>query len=107
MGGAAVPGEQTIRLLFDAPQAVRRIYLLFIESDVERSQEFLLRWSADGGTTYREIVRQQWNFNPRSSAREVEDYTVELAGVTHLELTITPNRNGGPARASLEAMRLA
>jgi hypothetical protein len=28
-----------------------------------------LRWSADGGHSFREIVRQQWNFNPPPHAR--------------------------------------
>lgn len=104
---SALPGAQTIRLVFDAPQALRRVHLLFAEPDVEREQEYVLRWSGDGGKTYRDIVRQQWNFNPRSSAQEVEDYTVELSGVTHLELTIVPNRSGGDARATLEQLRLA
>jgi hypothetical protein len=29
-----------------------------------RTQEYLLRWSGDGGQSFREIVRQQWNFRP-------------------------------------------
>ncbi len=104
---SALPGTQTIRLIFDTPQALHRIHLLFVEPDIERAQEFVLRWSGDGGKTYRDVVRQQWNFNPRGSAQEAEDYTVELSGVTHLELTIVPNRSGGDARATLEQLRLA
>jgi hypothetical protein len=46
---AAGPGEQTIQLLFAQPQAVHRISLEFSEPDVERTQEFVLRWSPDNG----------------------------------------------------------
>jgi len=41
-------------------------------------QEFVLRWSPDGGHSFREIVRQQWNFSPPDTTREVEEYQVEL-----------------------------
>lgn len=104
---AADRGEQTIRLIFDQPQRLQRIRLLFAEHERERTQEFLLRWSPDGGKSWREIVRQQWNFSPAGAAEEVEDYRVELAGVTMLELKIQPDKNGGEARASLAQLRLA
>ena len=104
---AAQSGEQTVRLVFDRPQRLSRIWLLFIEPDTVRTQEFLLRWSPDGGRSYREIVRQQWNFGPPETIREAEDYRVELAGVTVLELTITPDKSRGDARASIAQWRLA
>jgi hypothetical protein len=104
---AAAPGPQTIRLLFDRPQHLSRIRLVFVESEHPRTQEFVLRWSTDGGQSDREIVRQQWTFSPPEGAREVEDYRVELAGVSVLEFTIVPNISGGDARASLAEMRLA
>ena len=71
---AAQPGEQTIRLRFDEPLRIKRIRLLFHEDEQERTQEFVLRWSPDGGQSYREIVRQQYNFSPPEAAREIEDY---------------------------------
>ena len=104
---AAQPGEQTIRLIFDQPQRLTRMCLLFIEPDTVRTQEFVLRWSLDGGRTFREIVRQQWNLGPPDSIREAEDYRVELAAVTVLELTIIPDKSGGDSRASLTQWRLA
>ena len=70
---AAGPGEQTIRLLFAQPQAVHRIWLEFVEPDVERTQEFVLRWSPDSGQTVHEIVRQQWNFSPHGATGQTED----------------------------------
>jgi hypothetical protein len=104
---AAEPGSQTIRLLFDQPQKVKRIALVFMEDETVRTQEFLLRWSPDGGKRFREIVRQQWNFSPAATARELEDYRVELSDVTVLELTIVPDISGGAARASLKSLRLS
>jgi len=104
---AAQPGEQTIRLLFDEPLSLKRIHLMFHEAERERTQEFVLRWSADRGQSYREIVRQQFNFSPPAAARQVEDYDVKLDGVTTLELKIVPDISGGSARASLAQLRLA
>lgn len=36
--------------------------------------------------------------------REIEDYRVELSGVSVLELTIVPNISGGAVRASLKSL---
>jgi hypothetical protein len=104
---AAQPGEQTIRLLFDEPRRLNRIHLVFHEDEQERTQEFVLRWSPDGGQSFREIVRQQYNFGPPEAAREVEDYDIDLDGVTALELRIVPDISGGRARASLAQMCIA
>jgi hypothetical protein len=104
---ATVPGKQTIRLLFEVPQTIRRIRLGFVETTVSRTQEYVLRWSADGGQSLREIVRQQWNFNPDNAAAETEEHLVELVGVTTLELTIVPDTSGGNTLATLAQFRLA
>jgi hypothetical protein len=104
---AGQPGEQTIRLLFDEPLRVRRIHLVFHEDEQERTQEFVLRWSPDVGKSYREILRQQYNFSPPAATREVEDYTIDLDGVTALELKIVPDISRGSARASLAELRIA
>jgi hypothetical protein len=104
---AAQPGKQTIRLIFDRPQALHRISLLFLEAEVTRTQEFVLSWSPDNGRSFKQILRQQWNFSQPGSMQEVEDYEVELSGVTQLDLTIVPDQRGGDARASLARWRLA
>jgi hypothetical protein len=104
---AATPGTQTIRLIFDEPQRLRRISLVFEENEIKRTQEFVLRWSLDRGRSFREIVRQQWNFSPPETKREVEEYQVELSDVTVLELIIVPDIGGGTARASLKSLRLS
>ncbi|PKM11591.1 MAG: carbohydrate-binding protein [Gammaproteobacteria bacterium HGW-Gammaproteobacteria-3] len=105
---ADAPGAQTIRLVFEKPQALSRIQLIFKEPNLARTQEFVLRGSEDGGRCFREIARQQWNFSLEGSMTETEDYTVKFDGVTVLELTIIPDISGDPlAVASLARLRLA
>jgi hypothetical protein len=104
---AANPGTQTIRLIFDKPQKLRRILMVFEDTENSRTQEFVLRWSPDIQYSSREIVRQQWNFSPPDSVRETEDYAVELSEVKVLELMIVPDKSGGEVRASLASLRLA
>jgi hypothetical protein len=104
---AEEPGNQTIRLIFDQPQRLKCIFLVFEENETGRAQEFVLRWSPNGAGSLKEIVRQQWNFSPPESTREIEEYRVDLSNVTVLELVINPNIGGGVAHASLKNFRLA
>ncbi len=104
---AAQSGAQTIRLVFDEPQELQRISLVFEEKEITRTQEFVLRALSNPGGPFREIVRQQWNFSAPTSTREIEEYRVELSDVTVLELIIVPNISGGAARASLQSLRLS
>ena len=77
---AASPGRQTIRLVFDEPRRLRRIWLHFVEAAEARTQEFVLRGSADRGQSFRGVVRQQWNFSPRGATEEIQDYHVDPPG---------------------------
>lgn len=104
---AAAPGPQTIRLIFDRPQRLTRIWLRFVDSGNERTQEYVLRWYPDRETAPREIVRQQWTFSPGGAGTEVESHAVELPSVAILELSIIPDIAGKPIHASLQALRLA
>ncbi len=101
---ASQSGEQTLRLLFDEPKNLKHIRLVFHENNDARTQEFVLRWSRDG-EAFRDILRQQYHFNPPGT--EVEEYDVNLEGVAALELKITPDISGGPAIASLCELRVA
>src|SRR2546425_8138634 len=92
---AAQSGAQTIRLLFDEPQELKRISLVFKEDEITRTQEFVLPALSNPGGPCREIVRQQWNFSAPTSTREIEEYRAELSEVTVLELSIVPNISGG------------
>ena len=104
---ASGPGTQTIRLVFDHPQRLKRINLVFNETETNRAQEFVLRWRSEADQGFREIVRQQWNFSPPQTASEIEDYQVDLASVRVLELVIVPDISGGNTYASLQNLRLA
>lgn len=104
---ASQPGEQTIRLVFDEPQTIKHIRLAIQEDLDERTQEFVFRWLPAGNQSYREIVRQQYNFSPPGAALEVENYAVNLDQVVALELKIVPDISGGHATAKLAQLRLA
>ena len=106
---AAETGPQLIRLQFDEPQNIKRLRLRFVERAAERTQEFAV--FAGTGSQLKEIVRQQWTFSPYGSTEETEDYTVNLSGITTLELKIDPDRSHDPKQsreyASLQSLRLA
>jgi hypothetical protein len=103
---AADPGPQVIRLNFDHPQSIRRIRVEFREQTRERSQEFAL-FASSAAFQKRELVRQQWTFSPGGSAIEVEDYSLDLTGVSSLELEIDPGRHDKQAIATLESLAIA
>ena len=104
---AAERGNQTIRLFFDEPQRIRRIWLRFIELETERTQQFTLQWSKDKTDALRPLFQQQWNFSPSGSTSQIEDYEVDLDGVWMFQLVIDPDISRGPAVASLASWRLA
>jgi hypothetical protein len=104
---AAQPGKQVIRIIFEQPVDIGRIFLRFEEKAHERTQEFVLRWLAEGEPSPREIVRQQYVFSPPAANQEIEDYSVTLNRVIALELQIIPDISGGDVYASLAQMRLA
>jgi hypothetical protein len=103
---AAQPGAQTLWVHFDHPQAIQQVHVCF-ETKERRTQEFVLLHSSDGGITYHDIVRQQFNFSPDSAPREEEDYFPRLNSVTDLKLMIVPDISGGEACATLQALRIA
>ncbi|ACB74392.1 hypothetical protein [Opitutus terrae] len=104
---ADAPGEQTIRLKFLRPHALRRVRVVFEEHERERTQQFALRAAIAPANTWTDIVRQQFNFSPVGATREEEEYRVDLREVTTLELTIKPDLRGGDARASLQELRIS
>jgi hypothetical protein len=103
---AGEQGEQKIRIIFDEPVSLRRIQLRFHEDRFERMQEFPIRWSSATGGGPSEIARQQWNFSPAGSTAETENYIVDLAAVSVLELAIQPDLGGREAVATLASWLL-
>jgi hypothetical protein len=92
--------------VFDAPQELHRLHLVFFEAQHERTQEFLVQASTDGGQSFREMVRQQYHFSPPGTICEVEDYHMHVEGVTVLELHIVPDIQSSKAYATLQELRL-
>jgi hypothetical protein len=107
---ASAKGPQVIRLNFDQPVAISRLQLHFIDRAAERSQEFAICATNDGGEL-REVVRQQFTFSPGGSTEEIEDYAVALDAVTQLEIRIDPDRAHDPAHsqnyASLQSLHIS
>ncbi len=66
-----------------------------------------MRWSSGAADSQKEVLRQQWNFNPEGSEIESEDYQVDLKAVSILELTIDPDLGAGKAVATLADWRVA
>ena len=103
---AGAAGAQTIVVEFDTPQALERVCLEIEERDTARRQELALETSCDGGETYREHVRQEYNFSPPGTTFEREEWRVPIQAVTHLRLRIVPEKSGGAARARLTSLAL-
>ena len=103
---AGGPGEQVLILAFDDPQPIRRVMLEVEEREVARTQEVQLAVSGDGGRTYRELLRQEYNFSPPGTTFEREDWAVATEGVTHLRLQINPDKGDKPGRATITTLAL-
>ncbi len=103
---ASVDGEQALILAFDTPQTIREVGLETEESQVSRNQVLTLSLSQDGGQTYREILRQEFNFSPPGTTFERERWTVPAARVSHLRVTIRPDKGGNLGRASLTSLTI-
>ena len=94
-----------IVLEFDRPQTISRLVYEVEEARRERTQEVRVEVSEDGARTYRQILVQEYNFSPRGATYQREEQRLDLDRVTHLRLTIVPNKNGS-GTATLTALRL-
>jgi hypothetical protein len=102
---SAESGPQTVILAFDAPHTIRALRVEVEEPHVARTQEIEVSVSTDGGSTYRHVLRQEYNFSPPGTCYEHERWSVAVDGVTHLRLTIKPDKGGGKtSRATLTAL---
>ena len=104
---ADAPGEQTVILVFDSPQTIRKIGVEAEELAVSRTQELAVSVSSDGGRTYRELVRQEFNFSPPDTTFEREIWSTAATAVTHLRVEIKPDKGGRLGRATLTSLTLA
>jgi hypothetical protein len=90
---------------FDRPQAISRLVYEVEEAMRERTQEVRVEAAEDGGQSYRQIMVQEYNFSPGGATYQREEQRFNLRQVTHLRLTIVPNKSGS-GTATLTALRL-
>lgn len=104
---AGAPGEQTVIVAFDAPQAIRTVRIEVEEPDTSRTQELDLSVSDNGGQTYRHVLRQEYNFSPPGTTMEREEWPFSADGITHVRLRIKPDKGNRPCRATLTTFALS
>jgi hypothetical protein len=103
---AAEDGEQVLILAFDKPQTIQEVGLETEELQASRTQVLTLSLSQDGGRTYREILRQEFNFSPPGTTFERERWIVSAPMVSHLRVTIRPDKGDKLGRASLTSLTI-
>jgi hypothetical protein len=96
---------ERIVLEFDQPQRISRLVYEVEEAGQERTQEVRVEVSTDRGRTYHQVLAQDYTFSPDGATFQHEDLRLDLTAVTHLRLTIVPNK-GGSGTATLTSLRL-
>jgi hypothetical protein len=94
-----------IVLEFDPAQRISRLIYEVEDCAQERTQEVRVEVSVDHGKTYRHVLIQEYTFSPQGATFQHEDLQLDLNGVTHLRLTIVPNK-GGSGVATLTSLQL-
>jgi hypothetical protein len=104
---AAAQADTTEHLVleFDRPQSIGRLVYEVQEMERERTQEVHVEASTDAGRSYHRVVVQEYTFSPGGARFEHEDLRLELHDLTHLRLTIVPNKRGSGV-ASLTSLRV-
>lgn len=103
--GARANETEQIVLEFDHPRRVARLVYEVEECGQERTQEVRVEVSTDCGATYRQVLAQDYTFSPQGATFQHEDLRLDLPAITHLRLTIVPNK-GGSGVATLTSLRL-
>ncbi len=103
--GATANTIECIVLEFDPAQRISRLVYEAEERERERTQQVRVEVSLDRGATYRQVLAQDYTFSPHGATFQHEDLQLDLNAVTHLKLTVVPNK-GGSGVASLTSLRL-
>ncbi len=103
---AGDPGEQTITVTFREPCALAQVTMEVEERDIARTQEVQLAVSTDGGLTYHELVRQEFNFSPNGATWEKETWPIPQDPVTSVRLVIKPDKGRSDCHATLTTLGL-
>jgi F5/8 type C domain len=103
--GSKVDVTECIIVEFEQPQSVSCMIYEVEECTSERTQEVRVEISADGARTYRQILVQEYTFSPAGATFQHEEQRLNLPSITHLRLTIVPDKHGSGA-AKLNSLRL-
>jgi hypothetical protein len=103
---AGEPGEQTISVDLEQPCTIEEVSMEVEEREVARTQEVQLAVSTDGGQTYRECVRQEFNFSPDGATWEKETWHIAQEHVTNVRLVIKPDKGRKDLYATLTSLVL-
>ncbi len=96
---------ESLVLAFDQPQSVKRLVYEVEETVHERTQEVHVEASTEAGRSYRRILVQEFTFSPLGATWQRENLRLVVHDVTHLRLTVVPNKQGSGA-ATLTSLRL-
>jgi hypothetical protein len=96
---------ERIVLEFDRPQGISRLVYEVEECGRERTQEVRVEVSTDRGGTYRQVLAQDYTFSPEGATFQHEDLRLDIPAITHLRLTIVPNKSGSGV-ATLTSLRI-
>jgi hypothetical protein len=92
-------------LEFDHAEQISCLVYEVEEWEVERTQEVRVAVSSDHGLTYRQVLVQEYTFSPQGATFQHEELRLELPAITHLSLTVVPNKSGSGV-ATLTSLRL-
>lgn len=101
---AGADGEQTLVLAFDAPQTIRAIGIEAEEPSATRTNVLVISLSGDGGRTYQERIRQEFNFSQPGTTFEREEWAIPAERITHVRVVIQPDKGHAPHRATLTSL---
>ena len=96
---------EVIVLEFDESQHIAQLVYEVEEASCERTQELRVEFSRDGGRSFRQVLVQEFTFSPNGANYECESLSLDLPDVTHLRLTVVPNKSGSGI-ASISSLRL-
>jgi hypothetical protein len=102
---ASANTTECIELEFDPPQRISRLIYEVEERHQERTQHVRVEVSTDQGRSYRQILAQDYTFSPQGATFQHEELQLNLDALTHLKLTIFPNK-GGSGLATLTSLQL-
>lgn len=96
---------ETLIIELDHPERISRIVFDAEERQFSRTQQVTMEFSTDRGRTFQVACVQEYNFDPRGSTYQREDLRFDVENVSHLKVTIVPNK-GGVGRSALTSLRL-